>query len=466
MKLAAKPSRPGIPRPSPGRRGFSCTQEELRELARAVLARAQRAGASGCDCDVSEGHGLTVTVRKGKPDVVEHNRDRSVGVSVYFGERPKIRRGHASTSDLSLAALEQTVDAAAAIARHTAEDDCAGLPEPKLLARKVPDLDLYHPWPLTTEDAIELTRRCEAAAFAVSKKISNSEGATVSAQHSQFVLANSLGFMGGHQGSRHYLSCSVIAEDRGLMQRDDWFSASRVPAKLADPIALGRYAGQRALARLGARKIATCSAPVLFEAPVAGQLLGHFLSAVTGGNLYRKTSFLLDSLGKQVFSPVVRIDERPHELQGSASTPFDEEGVATRERLVVNDGVLEGYFLGSYAARKLGMQSTGNAGGHHNLVVRSNGPDFVGMLRKLDRGLLVTELLGQGVNLVTGDYSRGAAGYWVEGGEIRYPVEEITIAGNLREIFKGIVAIGSDVLVRGGRSTGSILVENMTIAGE
>ena len=466
MKLATKPSLQPAAQPSRERRGFSCTPEKLRELAQAALARARRAGASGCDCDVSEGHGLTVTVRKGKPDVVEHNRDRGVGVSVYFGERPKIRRGHASTSDFSPAALEQTVDAAVAIARHTAEDDCAGLPEPELLAREQPDLDLYHPWLLTTEDAIELTRRCEAAAFAVSKKISNSEGATVSAQHSQFVLANSLGFVGGYPGSRHYLSCSVIAEDKDLMQRDDWFSASRVPAQLADAAALGRYAGQRALARLGARKIATCRAPVLFEAPVAGQLLGHFLSAVSGGNLYRKTSFLADSLGKQVFSPIVQIAERPHERQGSASTPFDEEGVATRQRPVVSGGILEGYFLGSYAARKLGMQSTGNAGGHHNLVVRSSGPDFAGMLRKLDRGLLVTELLGQGVNLVTGDYSRGAAGYWVEGGEIRFPVEEITIAGNLREIFKGIAAIGSDVLTRSGRSTGSILVENMTIAGD
>jgi PmbA protein len=465
VKLSPQSPRP-TPRPSPERSGFSCTQEKLRELARAVLERARSVGASGCDCDVSEGHGLSVTVRKGKPDVIEHNRDRSVGVSVYFGDRPKIRRGHASTSDFSLAALEQTVDAAAAIARHTAEDDCAGLPEPELLARDIPDLDLYHPWALTTEDAIELTRRCEAAAFAVSKKISNSEGATVSAQHSQFVLANSLGFMGGYPGSRHYLSCSVIAEDKGLMQRDDWFSASRVPGKLADPVALGRYAGERALARLGARKIATCNAPVLFEAPVANQLLGHFLSAVSGGNLYRKTSYLVDSLGKQVFSPLVRIEERPHEPQGSASAQFDEEGVATRDRVVVNNGVLDGYFLGSYAARKLGMKSTGNAGGHHNLTVRSNGPDFAGMLRKLNRGLLVTELLGHGVNLVTGDYSRGAAGYWVEGGEIRFPVEEITIAGNLRDMYKGIVAIGSDVLTRSGRSSGSILLENMTIAGD
>jgi PmbA protein len=450
----------------PKRHGFSCESGELHELAQAVLERARRAGASGCDCDVSEGYGLTVTVRKGKPDTVEHNRDRSIGVTVYFGERPKARRGHASTSDFSRAALEQTVDAAAAIARHTAEDDCAGLPDAELLAREQPDLDLYHPWELSTEEAVEITRRCEAAAFAVSKKIRNSEGATVSAQQNQFVFANSLGFSGGYAGSRHWLSCAVIAEDKGLMQRDDWYSASRVPAKIADPKALGRYAGQRTAARLGARKIATCQAPVLFEAPAAIGLIGHFVSAVNGGNLYRKTSFLVDSLGKQVFSPQVRIDERPLERQGMASSAFDEEGVATRERAIVRKGTVEGYFLGSYAARKLGMQSTGSAGGHHNLVVQSEGPDFAGMLKKMGRGLLVTELLGQGVNLVTGDYSRGAAGYWVEGGEIAFAVEEITIAGNLKEMFKGIAAIGSDVVVRSGRSCGSILVESMTIAGE
>jgi PmbA protein len=450
----------------PKRHGFSCEREELESLVRAALERARRAGASGCDCDVSEGYGLSVTVRKGRPDTIEHNRDRSIGVTVYLGERPRVRRGHASTSDFSSAALEQTVDAAAAIARHTAEDECAGLPDAELLARARPDLDLFHPWDISTEEAVDLARRCEAAAFAVSKKIRNSEGATVSAQQTQFVFANSLGFVGGFAGSRHWLSCAVIAEDKGLMQRDDWYSASRVPGKLADARALGRYAGQRTAARLGARKIATCQAPVLFEAPVAVGLLGHFVSAVTGGNLYRKTTFLVDSLGKQVFSPLVSIDERPHERQGMASSAFDEEGVATLERPIVRDGVVEGYFLGSYAARKLGMKSTGNAGGHHNLVVRSDGPDFRGMLKTMRRGLLVTELLGQGVNPVTGDYSRGAAGYWVEGGEIAFPVEEITIAGNLQQMFKQIAAIGSDVLVRSGRSTGSILVENMTIAGE
>jgi PmbA protein len=458
-------ARRSVPAAAESRPGFSCSGEELRELARFVVDAARRAGASGCDCDVSEGYGLTVTVRKGKPDVIEHNRDRSVGVSIYVGDRPRVRRGHASTSDLSRAALEQTVAAAAAIARYTAQDDAAGLPEPELLAAAQPDLDLFHPWALTTEDAIALAARCEAAAFAVSKKLRNSEGATVSAQHSQFVLANSLGFVGGFPGSRHYLSCSMIAGEGDRMQRDDWYSASRVPAELANPEVLGRYAGERALARLGARKIATCRAPVLFEAPVAIGLIGHFLSAISGGNLYRKTSFLADSLGKQVFAPGIHIEERPLVPRASSSTPFDEEGVATRERAVVEAGVVQGYFLGSYSARKLGMRTTGNAGGHHNLYVRPDGPDFRGLLKKMGRGLLVTELLGQGINLVTGDYSRGAAGYWVEGGEIRYPVEEITIAGNLREMFKGIAAVGSDVLVRSGRSCGSILVDHMTIAG-
>ena len=450
----------------PKHHGFTCAPEQLRALAQSVLDQARRAGAAGCDCDVSESYGLSVTVRKGKPDTVEHNRDRSLGVSVYWGERPRTRRGQASTSDFSPDAVRQTVEAAVAIARHTAEDDCAGLPDAEMLASEARDLDLFHPWALSTEQAIELARGCEAAAFRVSRKIRNSEGATVSAQHSQFVAANSLGFLGGYPGSRHWLSCSVIAEDKGLMQRDDWYSASRAPEKLAEADALGRYAGERALARLGARKIPTTQAPVLFEAPAALQLIGHFVSAVNGGNLYRKTSFLVESLGRQVFAPFVHIDERPHLRGAMASTPFDDEGVRTRDRSIVRAGLVEGYFLGSYSARKLGMKTTGNAGGHHNLFVRSEGPDFAGMLKLMDRGLLVTELMGQGVNLVTGDYSRGAAGYWVEGGEIRFPVEEITIAGNLKEMFKGIAAIGSDVVVRSGRSSGSILVERMTIAGD
>ena len=330
----------------------------------------------------------------------------------------------------------------------------------------LPDLDLYHPWALATEEAVEIARRCEAAAFALSPAVRNSEGATVSAQQTQFVFANSLGFMGGFPTSRHSVYLAVIAEDARGMQRDDWYSTSRVPDALADPEALGRYAGERALARLGARRLGTRQAPVLFEAPQAALLLGSFVAAASGGNLYRKTTFLGERLGEPVFAPGVTIEERPLEPRALASSPFDDEGVATRPRTVVRGGVLEGYFLGSYAARKLGMRSTGSAGGNHNLILVPDGPDFRGMLRRLDRGLLVTELLGHGVNLVTGDYSRGAAGYWVENGEIAYPVEEITIAGNLKDMFRGIVAAGSDTVVRGSRCSGSILLERMTIAGE
>jgi len=445
---------------------FTHSPERLRELAQAVCDTARRLGASSCECEVSEGYGFTVSVRKDAVDTVEHNRDKGIGVTVYCGERPQARRGHASTSDFSAAAIAQTVAAAMAIAKCTAVDDCAGPPEADLLARTLPDLDLFHPWHLGTEEAVGIARRVERAAFALSPKIRNSEGATLSAQHAQFVLANSLGFMHGFPTSRHSLSLSVIAEDRGMMQRDDWYSASRVPDQVADPTALGRYAGQRALARLGARKIATCKAPVLFEAPVATSLIGSFVAAASGVSLYRKASFLVDALGQQVFSPVVSIEERPLEPQGLASSAYDEEGVATQERVVVKDGVLQGYFLGSYSARKLGLRSSGSAGGNHNLVVHGGGADFRGMLQRLHRGLLVTELLGHGVNLVTGDYSQGAAGYWVENGEIAHPVEEITIAGNLRDMFRGIVAIGSDVVVRGSRRCGSILLDQMTIAGD
>jgi PmbA protein len=441
------------------------TSDRLRELASAVLEAAKRAGASACECEVSEGYGLSVTVRMHEVDTIEHNRDKAIGVTVYFGERPTARRGHASTSDFSGAALRQTVEAAAAIARRTAVDDCAGPPDPDTLARQPRDLDLFHPWHLGTEEAMRIARRAERAAFALSPMIRKSEGATLSAQHAQFVLANSLGFLHGFPTSRHTLSLAVIVEDDGLMQRDDWYSAARAPERVADAEALGRYAGHRALARLRARKIGTCQAPVLFEAPVATQLIAAFVSAASGASLYRKASFLVDALGKQVFARGVTIEERPHEPQGLASSPYDEEGVATRSRTVVRDGLLEGYFLGTYAARKLGLASTGSAGGNHNLAVVPTGPDFPGMLRRLHRGLLVTETLGHGINLVTGDYSRGAAGYWVEDGAIAFPVEEITVAGNLRDMFRGVAAVGNDVVVRGSRRCGSILVENMTIAG-
>ena len=342
------------------------------------------------------------------------------------------------------------------------------MPEAHLLASRADaaqDLDLYHPWQLSVEQAIELARRCEQAAFAVSPLIANSEGASVSLQEGQFVSANSLGFMGGCPTSRHYLACSLIAGRDDAMQREDWYSTSRNPAEIAAPEAIGDYAARRALSRLGARKIRTCKVPVLFEAPLAASLIGNFVHAASGGSLYRQTSFLLDSLGQPVFSKAVRISERPHLPGALASSRFDNDGVATREREVVEDGILQAYFLGTYSARKLGMQSTGNAGGCHNLIVHPGEHDFAGLLRQMGRGLLVTELLGQGVNYVNGDYSRGAAGYWVENGEIAYPVEEITIAGNLREMFRNITAVGKDVLVRGTKQVGSILVGEMKIAG-
>ena len=443
---------------------FSHPFATLQEFAQDVLAHARKSGASDCEVDVSEGFGQAVSVRCGEVETIEYNRDKGIGVTVYLGQQ----KGHASTSDFSSAALRETVEAALNIARFTASDPCAGLPDKSLLATRAEsfaDLDLYHPWLLSIEGGIDLARRCEQAAFAVSPQITNSEGATVSIQEGQFVSANSLGFMGGYPTSRHYLSCSVIAGKEENMQRDDWYSTSRDARQLASPEAIGDYAARRALSRLGARKIKTCKVPVLFEAPLAASLIGNFIHSVSGGSLYRKTSFLVDSLGKQVFSKIMQISERPHLPGGLASSLFDSDGVATRDREVVVNGILHGYFLSVYTARKLGLQSTGNAGGCHNLIVRPGKDDFQRLLKKMGRGLLVTELLGQGVNYVNGDYSRGAAGYWVEHGEIVHAVEEVTIAGNLRDMFRNVAAVGSDVLVRGSKQVGSILVEQMKVAG-
>jgi PmbA protein len=442
---------------------FTYAYSLLESLASDVLAHARAQGASACEVDVSEGFGQTVSVRKKEVENIEYNRDKGVSVTVYVGRK----KGHASSSDFSAQALRDTVDKALTIARFTADDDCSGLADAELIARPgdARELDLFHPWELPVEEAIELARECEAAAFRLDKRIVNSEGASVSCQQSQFVLANSHGFMGGIPTSRHYIACAVIAGEDGKMQRDDWYVSQRAASDLPEPKAVGDYAGRRALARLRSRKLGTTQAPVLFEAPVAGGLIAHFVSAVSGGSLYRKSSFLLDSLGKPVFSPLVNLAERPHLPRGQASSWFDDDGVATREREVVRSGELQGYFLGSYSARKLGMKTTGNAGGNYNLILEPGPDDLEALIRKMGRGLLVTELMGQGINLVTGDYSRGASGYWVEGGEIAYPVEEITIAGNLRDMFRGIAAVGSDMLERGSRSTGSILVDNMTIAG-
>jgi PmbA protein len=444
---------------------FPHTQDQLAELVSEVLKVARQRGASDCAAEVSEGSGLSVSVRKGQVETIEQNRDKGLGVTVYLGQR----KGHASTSDFSRKALHDTVQAALDIARYTAEDECAGLPDADVIERAPRDLDLFHPWPIQAPEAIALARRAEASAFAVAPAISNSEGASVTAQHSQFMLANSRGFLGGYPYSRHSLWVAPIAKQGQDMQRDDWYSSERDSARLADPEALGRYAAQRALARLGARKLSTRTCPVLFEAPLATGLLGALVQALSGGALYRRSSFLLDSLGQQVLASHVNLEENPNLRGASGSAPFDEEGVRTQARQVVRRGVIQGYFLSSYSARKLGMKTTGNAGGSHNLRLSSEmtapGDDFAAMLKRMGTGLLVTELMGQGVNYVTGDYSRGASGYWVENGVIAYPVEEVTIAGNLKQMLQQIVAIGSDEIVRGTKKTGSILIESMTLAG-
>jgi len=440
---------------------FSHDLGSLKTIAADALAHAAKKGASASEAEASDGYGQTVTVRKGEVETIEYNRDKSLGVTVYVGQR----KGYASTADFSARAIRDTVEAALTIARFTAEDEAAGLPDPEDLARDPRDLDLFYPWNPPVEEAIEIAKACEAAAFRLDKRVVNSEGASVSCQQWQFALGNSHGFMEGFPTSRHTVSCAVIAAEGGQMQRDDWYASQRSVRDLPKPEAIGDYAGRRALARLRSRKIGTMQASVLFEAPVANDLIATFTSAVSGGNLYRKTSFLMDALGKEIFSPIVTLQERPHLPRGQASSWYDDEGVATRERNVVEDGVLRGYFLGSYSARKLGMKTTGSAGGNHNLILRGGELDLPGLIRKMGRGLLVTELIGFGVNLVTGDYSRGAAGYWVEGGEIRHPVEEITIAGNLRDMFRSIIAIGGDALTRGSRTCGSILVEGMTVAG-
>ncbi|TXG01920.1 metalloprotease PmbA [Massilia arenae] len=444
---------------------FTHTQDQLKQLARDVLAFAREQGATDASVEISEGSGLSISVRKGNIETIEQNKDKGLGVTVYVGQR----RGNASTSDFSTGSLKATVEAAANIARFTAEDDCAGLPDADLLELAPRDLRLFYPWQISTEEAVELAKRCENAAFEVDKRITNSEGASVYVQQSHFVGANSRGFIGGYPFSRHTISVAPIAGKGNQMQRDDWYTSSRNPKELAKPEKVGRYAAERALARLNARKLNTRTCPVLFEAPLAAGLLGAFVQAVSGGALYRKSTFLLDTLGKQVFPSHIQIVEDPHLVGAVGSAPFDEEGVKTVRRKVIADGVLQGYFLSSYSARKLGMKTTGNAGGSHNLEIVSKdtrrSDDFEGMLRKLGTGLLVTELMGQGVNYVTGDYSRGASGYWVENGIIQYPVEEITIAGNMREMFQQIVAVGNDTLVRGNKTTGSILIEKMVVAG-
>jgi len=444
---------------------FTYSQDQLKQLARDVLTYAREQGGTDAAVEISEGSGLSVSVRKSKIETIEQNRDKGIGVTVFIGQK----RGNASTSDFSATSLKATVEAAYNIARFTAEDDCAGLAEAEQLEMNPRDLELFYPWPISTEEAVVLAQRAEAACFSVDPRITNSEGAGVHVQQSHFVSANSRGFIGGYPYSRHTLSVTPIAGKGSKMQRDDWYTSVRDPKKMANAEVVGRYAAERALARLNARKLTTRTCPVLFEAPLAAGLLGAFVQATSGGALYRKSTFLLDSLGKQVFPSHIQVKEDPHVVGGIGSAPFDEEGVRTHKRDVVTNGELQGYFLSTYSARKLGMKTTGNAGGSHNLTITSSltrkSDDFAGMLRKMGTGLLVTELMGQGTNYVTGDYSRGASGYWVENGVIQYPVEEITIAGNMKDMFQHIVGIGTDTLVRGTKQTGSILIEKMVVAG-
>jgi len=439
---------------------FSYSLDELKDISTKVLALAKAAGASAAEADVSLGVGQNVSVRLGETETIEYNRDKGMSVTVYFGQQ----RGNASTSDLSPQALYDTVAAACNIAKYTAKDTFCGLADSALMAKDFPDLDLDHPWNLSVDQAIELAKECEAAARAVDTRINNSEGASVSTSQGIFAYANSHGFVGGYPSTRHGISCSVIAEEGESMQRDYWYSSARSSQDLDSPVMIGHKAGERTVRRLGSRPIKTAQVPVLFEAPLASGLISNLISAISGGSLYRKSSFLLDSLGKQVMSSNISIYEEPHLKRGLASSIFDNEGVATHARDLVKDGVLQGYMLSSYSARKLGMTTTGNAGGNHNLIISHGSEDFNGLLKMMGTGLLVTELLGHGLNMVTGDYSRGAAGFWVENGVIAYPVEEITIAGNLKDMLKQIVAVGSDVLVQGSKQTGSILIERMTVA--
>jgi PmbA protein len=450
--------------------GFSYSRPFFEELVDRALAHAKKLGATDAGAEASEGCGLSVSVRKGELENVERNRDKSLGVTVYIGHR----RGNASTSDFSTKAIQQTVQAAFDIARFTAEDPVAGLPDAADIAAPDThrDLDLFHPWAITSEEAAEMAKACEAAALKTHRRITNSEGAGVSAQQSHFFSAHTRGFRGGYASSRHSFSVAPIASLPGKnaeMQRDAWYSSMRNAADLASPEAVGRYAAQRALSRLGSRKIPTTQCPVLFESTLAAGLLGGFVQAVSGGSLYRKSSFLLDSLGKMVFPKHIDVLEDPFILGGKGSSPFDEEGVRVAPRKVVKGGRVEGYFLSSYSARKLGMKTTGNAGGSHNLVMTSRltqaSDDLDAMLQKLGTGLFVVELMGQGVNYVTGDYSRGASGFWVENGKIAFPVHEITIAGNLKDMFKGIEAVGADAYNYGAKTVGSILVNRMKVAG-
>jgi len=426
-----------------------------------ALTFAKQAGASAAEVDIGTGQGLSVSVRLGEVETVQHQRDKGMGITVYLGNR----RSSASTTDFGDQALRDTVQAAVAMARHASPDECAGLLEPEYLARSIPDLDLCHPWDLAPETAIALAIACEDAARQADRRIVNTDGTALNTYGGTHVYGNSHGFTGGWNWTSHSLDCAVIAEQDGKMQRDGWYTSARDHTDMQHGPALGLYAARRTIARLGARKVPTGNVPVIFEAPVAKGLLSALVTAISGGALYRKASFLLDSLGKQIFASHINIRELPHIPKGPGSAPFDNDGMATHNRELVGNGILKGYLLSAYSARKLGMTPTGNAGGVHNLILESGTEDLAGLIRQMHRGLLITDMIGFGINNVTGDYSRGASGMWIDNGEIQYPVEEITVAGNLIEIYKGIVQVGKDVDQRGNVQSGSILIDRMMVAG-
>ena len=434
---------------------------ELQQQVESILAEAARQGASACEVAVSIGQGLSTTVRQREVETVEFNRDQGFGITLYVGQR----KGSASTSATGLDAVRETVAAALAIARHASEDECAGLADAALMARELPELDLYHPWAISPEQAVEQALACEAAAFAADPRIRNADGTSLNTHQGCRVYGNSHGFIGGYASTRHSLSCVMIAEGEGQMQRDYWYDVNRQGELLVDAAGIGQRAAQRAVSRLGARPVPTCEVPVLFAAELAGGLFSHLLAAISGGNLYRHSSFLEGALGQRLFPEWLSLDERPHLPRALGSAAFDGDGLATYAKPFVDKGELVSYVLGTYSGRKLGLPSTANSGGVHNLFVTHGDEDQQALIRRMGRGLLVTELMGQGLNLVTGDYSRGAAGFWIENGEIQFPVQEVTIAGNLRDMFAQIVAVGSDLERRGNICTGSVLIERMTVAG-
>ena len=433
----------------------------LQEQVEQILAEAKRQGASACEVAVSLEQGLSTSVRQREVETVEFNRDQGFGITLYSGQR----KGSASTSASGPEAIRETVAAALAIAKHTSEDESSGLADKALMAKDLKDFDLFHAWDITPEQAIELALTCEAAAFDADARIKNADGTTLNTHQGCRVYGNSHGFIGGYASTRHSLSCVMIAEANGQMQRDYWYDVSRQGELLADPVSIGQRAAQRAASRLGARPVPTCEVPVLFSAELAGGLFGSFLGAISGGNLYRKSSFLEGAIGQKLFPDWLTIDERPHLMRAMGSSAFDGDGLATYAKPFVENGELVSYVLGTYSGRKLGLPSTATSGGVHNLFVTHGDEDQAALLRRMGRGLLVTELMGHGLNMVTGDYSRGAAGFWVENGEIQFAVQEVTIAGNMRDMFKQIVAVGNDLELRSNIRTGSVLIERMTVAG-